>query len=422
MSDKKLEAIEGDQEKEAQDSIEEIGNDTASLSDKSAPDDPLPFAAKLAHDLRNLESEVTSSHRPYVHPGKRSLAEIETTVFVDELEGKEKDMPQEEEHFEVEEGTLAIEPEKEWRETRRQSGLTQGEMLLIEDIGKQISTLSPDQKTQSVMDLTKYTSLLDLKEDIGSSLSSIAATKETSSGIDLSVHESLLDVFMQEGIKIAKTHDRAMSLPSREDHEEVREFYVPWAYPVVIAQIPFEAEGIASHMAKAGLIDYVATEDSDVLAYGAPMIRYATESRKPLSIVSGEDVRLALELDESIYLDFMILCGTDASTRIPNIGPVKALKHLRQYGSIEKILHAQPKLIALLENGMDDFLDRADAARGVFSIPPPLPTAEELVPTQISKNDIKAFMAERHGVIVPDEPSAETTGTREGLRWDEGMG
>ena len=37
---------------------------------------------------------------------------------------------------------------------------------------------------------------------------------------------------------------------------------------------PYEADAQLAYMAKLGVIDYVITEDSDLLVYGAPKVRH----------------------------------------------------------------------------------------------------------------------------------------------------
>lgn len=59
----------------------------------------------------------------------------------------------------------------------------------------------------------------------------------------------------------------SLDAPSADLHSQCRKLIRLMGVPVLYAKPPFEAEGLGSAMVKAGLADYVVTEDSDVLAY-----------------------------------------------------------------------------------------------------------------------------------------------------------
>lgn len=67
---------------------------------------------------------------------------------------------------------------------------------------------------------------------------------------------------------IFKTYDSALNVPLEGDHEQCRELLRMMGVPIIWANVPYEAEGLASSLATAGIVDYVGTEDSDVIAYG----------------------------------------------------------------------------------------------------------------------------------------------------------
>ena len=76
-----------------------------------------------------------------------------------------------------------------------------------------------------------------------------------------------LDDLMNRLHDVRHTYARQLALPSSSDHQDCRELLVKLGVPVVTAMIPYEAEGLASALAKKGIVDFVGTEDSDVLAY-----------------------------------------------------------------------------------------------------------------------------------------------------------
>lgn len=107
--------------------------------------------------------------------------------------------------------------------------------------------------------------------------------------------------------------------------------------------IPFfnaavEAETTCSDLCKQGKVDFVLSEDSDVLAYGAPMfVSRINTSTGTANVVYYEEVLAALEFTADQFLDFCIMCGTDYNTNIRLIGPKKAYRLIQEHGSIEGI-------------------------------------------------------------------------------------
>lgn len=196
---------------------------------------------------------------------------------------------------------------------------------------------------------------------------------------------------------VSRTYRRGHSIPSKWELEECQRLMEVMGVPVILAHPPFEAEGLASAMALAGAADYVGTEDTDVLGYEAPLLRNIASGNKPIEIVDGKALRTAYDLSREQYVDFLILTGTDASSRIPGVGPVKALKLIQKFGSIEAILENDERL---RERAGLDYHEEVDAARQLFNVLPPLPSAEELRPKAVPEDTVRDFMKSEHGVIL----------------------
>ena len=112
---------------------------------------------------------------------------------------------------------------------------------------------------------------------------------------------------------------------------------------------PHEGEALASMLVRNDLADAVVSEDSDVLLYGAPLIR-GIMGHKGLEYIDSVRARQTLfppspELaseegereSQKQMLDFALLCGTDFNRTVPGIGPLTALKLIREYKSIDGI-------------------------------------------------------------------------------------
>lgn len=127
---------------------------------------------------------------------------------------------------------------------------------------------------------------------------------------------------------------------SREQSEEVKQLLRLMGVPVLDA--PCEAEATCAALAKAGKVFATGTEDADALTFGTPiLLRHlnAAESRKlPIVEVNLEAALAGLQLTHAQFIDLCILCGCDYTDSIKGIGPVTALKLVREHGSIEEIL------------------------------------------------------------------------------------
>jgi flap endonuclease-1 len=130
-------------------------------------------------------------------------------------------------------------------------------------------------------------------------------------------------------------------------------------------------------------------------------------TRDPFLVVSGTDVRNALQLTRDEYIDFAILLGTDFSQRITNVGPVRALSFIKEMGCIENVVDAienHPKYQLKLSKAA--YLAQVDIARSVFKTLPPLPTNTCF--ESVERSDKVDSILGLYGIlpqdILPDSP------------------
>jgi flap endonuclease-1 len=102
-------------------------------------------------------------------------------------------------------------------------------------------------------------------------------------------------------------------------------------------------------------------------------------------------------LDSKSFLDFCILMGTDASPRIPGIGPARAYKAIMQYGSIESII-AQDKYRDRIDD-IDAFMVMVNNAREVFGKAPPIPEGISLEQGEYNAEEVERWLRDTHGVM-----------------------
>jgi flap endonuclease-1 len=97
------------------------------------------------------------------------------------------------------------------------------------------------------------------------------------------------------------------------------------------------------------------------LVYGVPLLRNVTGGAEPLTLIEGHEVRDALDMDSSQFLDFALLLGTDFTDRIRNVGPMRAYNFILLHGSIEKVVEGEPKYTP--KSTVSDYLEQIRVAR-----------------------------------------------------------
>ncbi|KAK4686074.1 hypothetical protein P7C73_g4053, partial [Tremellales sp. Uapishka_1] len=219
-----------------------------------------------------------------------------------------------------------------------------------------------------------------------------------------------LGILIDEAPAVYQIYERALSVPTMRDHEDCKELLSRMGIPILEAKIPFEAEGLASALALSGLVDYVGSEDSDVVAYQAPLLKNLSTSKQPLLLIPPILPSLTA-LSASSFLDFLILLGTDASPRIPGVGPARAFSLITQHGSIEAILEQDEKIREKVVD-MKEWLKLVGNARRIFSEMPPIPAGLEDWETRLWKRDggegdVDDWLAATHGVRFVDVDSVE---------------
>ena len=109
-----------------------------------------------------------------------------------------------------------------------------------------------------------------------------------------------------------------------------------------VIEAPVEAEAQCVTLAKHKKVDAVASEDMDCLTFGATLqIRGFTQRKNkndPIIEIELSVVLKELELTMDEFIDFCILCGSDYTQTIEGLGPNTALKLIKEFKTIEKVL------------------------------------------------------------------------------------
>ncbi|TGC08913.1 flap endonuclease-1 [Methanolobus halotolerans] len=160
---------------------------------------------------------------------------------------------------------------------------------------------------------------------------------------------------------------------------------------------PSEGEAQAAYMVKKGDADLIGSQDYDSLLFGAlSVVRNLTVSGKRK--LPGKNIYVdvkpeVIDLEESLselgitheqLIDIALCVGTDYNKGLANIGPKKALKLVREYGSIEKVLLAKEIEITDLESVKAFFTD------------PPVSDDYELKWSKPKNEAVIEFLCEEH--------------------------
>lgn len=121
-----------------------------------------------------------------------------------------------------------------------------------------------------------------------------------------------------------------------EDYALSRKLFDALKIPYILA--PMEAETTCADLCRQGLVDAVLSEDTDVLAYGAPVFLSKIETYTGECVsIQYDKVLEALDLTEAQFLDFCIMCGCDYNTNVPKVGPETAYRLIKKFGTIDDI-------------------------------------------------------------------------------------
>ncbi|WVO18698.1 hypothetical protein L204_106418 [Cryptococcus depauperatus] len=270
-----------------------------------------------------------------------------------------------------------------------------------------------DERLENLVPLEEFTETYrqaELTLEEGEIINSLLSPTSESSTPDLPSPAQRLEDLLNLQLTVLRTHLKALDIPSPSNHANCRELLSVMGIPILVAPAPYEAEGLASALARAGKVDYVGTEDSDVLAYRAPLLRHLSPATSVITVIDGEGLRHETKLNEQSFLDFLILLGTDASENIPKVGPITAWKLISAHGTIENILASNPNLVERLggPKGVEEWLRTVQAARKVFTDVPMIDETWDLDGKEVDEREVERYLKEKYNIAIVDaDPDAD---------------
>jgi flap endonuclease-1 len=99
-----------------------------------------------------------------------------------------------------------------------------------------------------------------------------------------------------------------------------------------------EADFILAKLSAANKIDYILSDDSDVLAFGARnVLKNFCIKEEKCELYIMDNILAKLEVTMQKFVDICIMCGCDYMTKIRNMNCVKSLQLILLWGSIEEV-------------------------------------------------------------------------------------
>lgn len=104
-------------------------------------------------------------------------------------------------------------------------------------------------------------------------------------------------------------------------------------------QAPGEADSQCAALNITKVVDGIATEDMDVLAFGAKTMLRKFSSKSNVVEINYSNVLKKLELTDSQFIDICIILGSDYCHPIKGISALTVYKKYKQFGSMDKFIN-----------------------------------------------------------------------------------
>lgn len=138
---------------------------------------------------------------------------------------------------------------------------------------------------------------------------------------------------------------------------------------IPVIQAPGEADAQCAELVKENKVDYVVSEDMDLLTFGTPKLLRGSIAKDDLVVYDLEKILDELKLTYLQFIDLCILSGCDYLPQtILKVGIGRAYKLIKEHGSIENILKNDKNIL----NGNYKVPENFDykTARAYFLNPP----------------------------------------------------
>lgn len=192
-----------------------------------------------------------------------------------------------------------------------------------------------------------------------------------------------------EKIKLLKQSVTVTHAEMREAEEIVRLLGVP------CIRAPEEADSQCAYLSSNNLVDYVASEDMDLLTFGSKIILKNFMKKEMYGIKLNEILNEGgITMDQ--FIDICILLGCDYTDTIEGIGPKKSWDIIKKYGSLEELISKDKKIAENKYKLPDNF--RYVESRDYFKNPRHIDIDPSMLTLKKPKiNELKHLLLTKYG-------------------------
>ena len=116
-----------------------------------------------------------------------------------------------------------------------------------------------------------------------------------------------------------------------------------------IIESPEEADSQLADLITKGKVDYIATDDMDILVFGGNKIlkNFTISDKKKIQEINLDTFKKETNLTQSQLIDLSILLGCDYCPSIKGIGTIGAYNLIKKYGNLDSILKTESIILSL---------------------------------------------------------------------------
>ena len=192
-----------------------------------------------------------------------------------------------------------------------------------------------------------------------------------------------------ERIKLLK---KTVSI-SKSETNQVVEIIRLLGVPCILS--PEEADSQCAYLSRNDLVDYVASEDMDLLTFGTKTT-IRNFLKKNMFAVTLDDILIEGQISMDQFIDLCILLGCDYTDTIDGIGQKKAWDLIKKFESIEEIILKEKKIAEHKFKLPENF--RYVESREYFNNPRHIEIDPNILKLNIPKlNELKQLLIETYG-------------------------
>ena len=139
--------------------------------------------------------------------------------------------------------------------------------------------------------------------------------------------------------KTKKKYYSFCSTITRKEYQDIIDLIKMFGIPYIFAHE--EADSQCAYMSKKRMVDYVISDDADLLMFGCKNIvkNFTLNEKKKMKVVDLNAILKQTGLSMMAFIHLGLLMGSDYTETIPGIGYVKAYELIKKHRSIKMAKH-----------------------------------------------------------------------------------